>query len=98
MEPGDMGRVVGYDGMTDRAYRHKLLRMGLVKGAEFMLVRKAPLGDPLEIQVGEFSLTLRKDEANALKVERMTPRGCFGESELGGRRRRKRGGGSRKGS
>ncbi len=80
MQLGQMGRVVGYDGATDRAYRHKLLRMGLVRGAEFTLVRKAPLGDPVEIAIGEFSLTLRRTEADALVVEpseRVQPR-CHG--------------------
>jgi ferrous iron transport protein A len=62
------GRVVGFAG-GDSMYRHKLLRMGLVKGAVFTVVRKAPLGDPVEIQLDDLHLTLRKHEADALDVE-----------------------------
>ena len=68
LEVGQAGKVVGYDG-RDKAYRHKLLRMGLVKGAQLTLLRKAPMGDPVEIQLKGFNLTLRKAEAEALNIE-----------------------------
>ncbi len=68
MKVGASARVVGYD-TTDRMYRQKLLQMGLVKRAEFTLVRIAPMGDPAEIRLNGFSLTLRKIEADALNVE-----------------------------
>jgi ferrous iron transport protein A len=44
--------------------------MGLTPGAEFVVTRYAPLGDPVEIRVRGFSLTLRRDEAAALQVEK----------------------------
>ena len=62
------GRVTAYTS-SDRAYRQKLLRMGLTKGAQFTLLRKAPLGDPVEIDLGGFHLTLRKEEAEAMDIE-----------------------------
>ena len=68
MDVGQTGRIVGYAG-EDKAYRHKLLRMGLVKGSMFRLVRRAPMGDPVEIEILGFRLTLRKDEAEVLDVE-----------------------------
>lgn len=68
MEVGQRGTVTAYAG-KDKAYRHKLLRMGVNKGVEFKLVRKAPMGDPLEIEVRGFNLTLRKAEADVLDVE-----------------------------
>jgi len=43
--------------------------MGLIKGTEFTVNRVAPLGDPVEINLRGFSLSLRKDEATALIVE-----------------------------
>jgi ferrous iron transport protein A len=67
MQPGDTARVTGYAG-KDRVYRHKLLRMGLVKGVSFKLLRRAPMGDPLEIEVRGFNLTLRKAEAEVLEI------------------------------
>ena len=69
LKVGECGRVTGYSG-ADREYRHKLLRMGLVKGTEFKIVRKAPMGDPVEVELRGFSLTLRRAEAEALDVER----------------------------
>ncbi|NQT91202.1 MAG: FeoA domain-containing protein [Lentisphaerae bacterium] len=71
MNVGETGKIAGYAG-DDKAYRHKLLRMGLVKGAGFQLVRKAPMGDPVEIELRGFKLTLRKAEAEGLDVEVLT--------------------------
>ena len=68
MKVGATARVTGYD-TDDRMYRQKLLQMGLVKRAELTLVRIAPMGDPAEIRLNGFSLTLRKAEADALHVE-----------------------------
>jgi ferrous iron transport protein A len=70
MKAGETGKVTGYT-TPDRNYRQKLLRMGLVKGAEFTLTRMAPLGDPAEISICGSSLTLRKAEADALDVEKI---------------------------
>jgi ferrous iron transport protein A len=64
---GCTGKVVGYE-TNARSYKAKLLAMGLTPGTEFTVVRRAPLGDPIEIQVRGFKLSLRKDEANALFV------------------------------
>jgi ferrous iron transport protein A len=47
--------------------------MGLTPGTEFTVIRFAPLGDPVEIQVRGFALSLRKDEATALLVEKISP-------------------------
>jgi len=66
---GDRLRVVGYE-PSGKAYRQKLLSMGLTRGAEFVITRRAPLGDPVEIRLGSFSLSLRGDEVAALKVEK----------------------------
>ena len=68
MTVGSMGRVVGYE-KTARGYKGKLLAMGLTPGTEFTVTRHAPVGDPVEILVRGFKLSLRKDEANALFVE-----------------------------
>ncbi len=66
---GDSGRVVGF-GEGSKAYRKKLLSMGLTPGVSFSVTRYAPMGDPVEIRVRGFSLSLRKDEAASLIVER----------------------------
>jgi ferrous iron transport protein A len=43
--------------------------MGLVKGTEFTVNRVAPMGDPIEIGIRGYKLSVRKDEAAALLVE-----------------------------
>ncbi|WP_253188375.1 FeoA family protein [Leptolyngbya sp. 'hensonii'] len=60
-------RVIGYE-PTARDYKRKLLAMGLTPGTELRVTRHAPLGDPTEIEVRDFHLSLRKDEADALIV------------------------------
>ena len=70
MEIGSNAKIIKYN-TKDRNYRQKLLRMGLIKGTTFTIVRKAPLGDPIEIRLSGFNLTLRKTEADALEVEKI---------------------------
>lgn len=68
MAVGDFGHVMGFEDGS-KAYRHKLLAMGLTPGTSFRVTRVAPMGDPVEIKVRGFNLSLRKDEAAALQVE-----------------------------
>jgi len=67
---GDRARVLGY-GVSGGAYRRKLLSMGLTPGTELAVTRVAPMGDPVEIRVRGYALSLRKDEASALAVEKL---------------------------
>ena len=50
----------------------RLREMGLLAGTRLTLVRAAPLGDPLEIKVRGYNLTLRKSEADHVLVEPAT--------------------------
>jgi ferrous iron transport protein A len=67
---GDLGKVVGFD-KNGKAYRKRLLAMGLTPGTQFSVTRFAPMGDPVEIKLRGFSLTLRKDEAEILLIEKL---------------------------
>ncbi len=67
---GQRGRVKGFE-EGGRAYRRKLLSMGLTPGVQFEVLRVAPLGDPVEVRVRGSNLSLRRDEAAALRVERL---------------------------
>jgi len=69
LKPGETGTVVGY-GKGTIAYKERLLAMGLTRGADFSVERVAPLGDPIEIQVRGFALSLRKGEAACVLVEK----------------------------
>lgn len=66
---GDRAIVTGF-AAGKKEYRAKLLAMGVTRGIELQLTRVAPLGDPLEVSVRGFSLSLRKAEAAAVLVER----------------------------
>lgn len=68
MKPGDSARITGLLA-GDRGYRQRLLAMGLTPGVVFEVRRKAPLGDPIEISIRNFTLTLRKTEAAILELE-----------------------------
>ncbi len=68
LEIGSEAKVTGYE-QGSKAYRQKLLRMGLVKGCRLRLLRKAPMGDPVEIELNGHKLTLRKSEADILIIE-----------------------------
>jgi len=47
----------------------RLLEMGLTRGVTFEIVRYAPMGDPIEIRVRGYHLSLRKSEAGEIMVE-----------------------------
>ncbi len=49
--------------------RRRLFDMGVTPGAEILLRKKAPLGDPLEVTIRGYELTLRKTEAELVTME-----------------------------
>ena len=51
------------------AIRRRLFDMGVTPGTEILLRKKAPLGDPLEIKIRGYELTLRKAEAACVEVK-----------------------------
>jgi ferrous iron transport protein A len=67
---GEQAEIVGYEAAS-QAYRSRLLAMGLTKGTVLKLVKLAPLGDPLQLEVRGFNLSLRKNEAEVLSVRRL---------------------------
>lgn len=71
LKPGMQARLVSLD-LSDRSFRQKLLAMGLIPGVMLEVIRTAPLGDPMQICVRGFHLSLRKTEASAIYVERIT--------------------------
>ena len=51
------------------AIRQRLLDMGVTRGAELIVERVAPLGDPVEIFIKGYHLAIRKNEASFIEVE-----------------------------
>ncbi len=49
--------------------RRRLFDMGVTPGAEVLLRKKAPLGDPIEVTIRGYELTLRKTEAELVTME-----------------------------
>jgi ferrous iron transport protein A len=66
-----LGRAVTVRGVDGpRAFRRRLLEMGLVPGTQVRLVTVAPLGDPLRIEVRGGQWSIRRAEAAQIQVER----------------------------
>ncbi|HSV94124.1 MAG TPA: FeoA family protein [Desulfobacterales bacterium] len=68
MAPGQSARIVGYEAGNPQ-YRSRLLAMGLTRGTGLRVLKIAPLGDPIEVEVRGFNLSLRKLEARILLLE-----------------------------
>jgi Fe2+ transport system protein FeoA len=53
------------------AFRRRIMELGVLPGTRVELVRIAPLGDPLELRVRGCALSMRRDEARSIAVERL---------------------------
>ena len=63
--PATVKKITSADAVLTR----KLLSMGILKGEKIMAVKKSLLGDPIEITIRGYNLSLRKDEAEQITVE-----------------------------
>jgi ferrous iron transport protein A len=66
---GEQGRVTTVAGPAD--VRRRLLEMGLTPGTTVRVVRFAPLGDPMDVQVRGYHLSLRKHEASQVTLAKL---------------------------
>ncbi|WP_195282285.1 FeoA family protein [Harryflintia acetispora] len=67
LRPGQRGVVVAM--RCEGALRRRLLDMGLTRGTLVRLLRIAPLGDPLEIALMGYELSLRRADAGKIEIE-----------------------------
>jgi ferrous iron transport protein A len=67
LRPGQRGRITAVGG--DDALVQRLLEMGLLDGEEVEVVGFAPLGDPVEIRLRDYRLSLRRSEAARVEVQ-----------------------------
>jgi Fe2+ transport system protein FeoA len=65
--PGKCGIIKTVEG--EDALRHHLLDMGLTPGIKILVRKVAPLGDPMELNLRGYELTLRKDDAEMIEME-----------------------------
>ena len=66
LSPGEVGVIVGLDG--DAAIARRLMELGLVRGTRVEVVRRAPLGDPVELRIRQVHLSIRRSEAAHIHV------------------------------
>jgi len=64
---GDTVRVVKLHG--EGAVKRRIMDMGLTKGVEVQIRKVAPLGDPIEVSVRGYELSIRKSDAEMIEVE-----------------------------
>ena len=67
IKPGNSGRVIAVGG--EKPLRRRLLDMGITPGTSVTVRKIAPLGDPIEVLIRGYVLTLRLDNAEKIAVE-----------------------------
>ncbi|GAA4338009.1 MAG: ferrous iron transport protein A [Chitinophagaceae bacterium] len=67
LKQGERGRIKSFHSSE---LELKLMEMGCIPGEEVVVEQIAPLGDPISIKVAGYSLSLRKNEANEIIIER----------------------------
>lgn len=72
LKTGEIAEITGYT-LGNALYRAKLLALGLTSGVKIKIINVAPLGDPFEIAVRGYHLSLRHDEVSVIKVRQLTP-------------------------
>jgi ferrous iron transport protein A len=66
MAPGQRGVIAGYT--QDDAFTQRLMQLGLIEGSEVEILRCAPTGDPIEVRVMGYALSLRRSEAALIEM------------------------------
>ena len=66
---GETVKVVKLTGQG--AVKRRIMDMGITKGVEIFIRKVAPLGDPVEVTVRGYELSLRKDDASMIEVEKI---------------------------
>lgn len=67
LRPGQVARIASID--CERRMARRLMEMGLLPGTRVRVVRVAPLGDPMEIRLRHYALSVRRSEAARIAVQ-----------------------------
>jgi len=67
LRPGQKGRIVRIS--VERADRRRIMAMGVIKGEQVEVERKAPLGDPIEVKIKGYHLSIRGEDAENILVD-----------------------------
>lgn len=68
LKPGEQGRILKLDSSIG-PIRRRLMDMGVIVGETIKVEKVAPLGDPIEVTIKSYSLSLRKNEAKGIEIE-----------------------------
>jgi Fe2+ transport system protein A len=69
LKPGEKARITKV--RVKGTARRKLFDMGMVAGADIELIRNAPLGDPMEYRIKGYHLSIRKEEARDIFINKL---------------------------
>ena len=67
LKPGEKGRITAIGAIGP--LKRRLMDMGVLVGEEVKVVKVAPMGDPIEVYIKSYNLSLRKNEAEGIAVE-----------------------------
>lgn len=67
LKPGQSGKILKIN--LEGALKRRMMDMGIITGTPVRVEKIAPLGDPIEILIKSYSLSLRKSEADKIEVE-----------------------------
>ena len=67
VQVGETAKVVKLHG--EGAVKRRIMDMGITRGVEVFVRKRAPLGDPIEVNVRDYELSLRKADAEMIEVE-----------------------------
>ena len=67
LRPGESGKILGFEPST---VTDRLMEMGMLPGSEVQVIRLAPLGDPMDLKVRGYHLSIRKSEAALIQISK----------------------------
>ena len=67
LKPGETGKITAIGSIGP--LRRRLMDMGVLVGVEVKVLKVAPMGDPIEVSIKSYNLSLRKNEAEGIAVE-----------------------------
>jgi ferrous iron transport protein A len=68
---GEVYRVISFSKDCPRSYMQKLISMGFIPGAKFQISRKAPLGNPFQIEIQGYFVSMRETEIELINAEKI---------------------------
>ncbi len=71
LRPGMCGRIVDIDDSVEASTARRLVALGFAPGNTVSVLRRAPLGDPVVLQVADYEIALREAQTSAIRVHRI---------------------------